>query len=332
MRGQNLAIFLEPFKQTVTQGMGAMGLQNQVSYEPIDTGLEKLLAHWGLRIGQSIVMDEACYTQALNQSYGGGETSIHYIPIIQPENIDPSLSMMRNLKELYALKVSPLFLDEETLAKNELKATVAFSSSERAWEMEAPINLDPLYLSPPSGEEAFGQKTLAALVEGPFPSYFADKGAPEKPADDTEEKDDDDSSVQEEALQDNEDEATLADRITSDIDIIEKGKPATVFLIGSGDMLMDNLLNTASTPNSMFIMNMIDTLNDREDIALMRSKSQSHNPLDKTKAGVKTAIKAVNIICLPVLVALFGMIVWFRRHVRKKMIQGMFDPHQGAAK
>jgi hypothetical protein len=72
-------------------------------------------------------------------------------------------------------------------------------------------------------------------------------------------------------------------------------------------------------------MNVLDFLNDREEIAVMRSKEQRFNPLDDTGAGVRTFVKSFNIGGLPVLVVLFGLAVWFRRHSRKKRIQMMFQ-------
>ena len=77
--------------------------------------------------------------------------------------------------------------------------------------------------------------------------------------------------------------------------------------------------------NATFIMNVVDFLNDREDIAVMRGKQQLFNPLEDTGAVTKTFTKAFNIAGLPVLVVLFGLGVWFRRHSRKKHIQMMFD-------
>ncbi len=337
MRGQNLALFLEPFKETVNKQAAAMGFQNQVSYEPLDTGLQKLLAHWGIEIGKSVVMDEKCYKQTRSQAMGGGKQPIYYAPIIQPENINQSLPMMHNIKEFLALKDSPLILHEDTLKKNNLKATVVFSSSDKSWEMKAPINLNPMYHSPPTSDDAFKKEPLACLVEGDFPSYFAGKQIPEKPSDESKDKDTDKDKekkkgdVQEEALKDSNKTASVASQVTSEGAIIAKGKPAKVFIIGSGEMLRDDLLDTdGTTPNSMFVMNMIDTLNGHEDIALMRSKTQSQNPLNKTSPLLKTVVKAFNIAGLPILVVFFGLFVWIRRHVRRKAIQKMFETNQGA--
>jgi hypothetical protein len=78
-------------------------------------------------------------------------------------------------------------------------------------------------------------------------------------------------------------------------------------------------------PNSMFLMNTVDYLNGREEIALMRSKEQRFNPLMDTGGGTRTFVKTFNVAGLPVLVILFGLGVWFRRHARKKNIAMMFS-------
>jgi ABC-2 type transport system permease protein len=76
--------------------------------------------------------------------------------------------------------------------------------------------------------------------------------------------------------------------------------------------------------NANFIMNVIDNLNARDDYAQMRSKTQQFNPLKETGPGWKAFVKMFNIIGLPLLVAVFGIIVWMRRSARKRMIQTMF--------
>ena len=95
--------------------------------------------------------------------------------------------------------------------------------------------------------------------------------------------------------------------------------------MASTDMLKDNILDVnGRSPNSMYILNLVDYLNNREDIAVMRSKEQRLNPLRDTGAGAKTVVKSFNIAGLPVLVVLFGIAVWFRRISRKKRIRLMF--------
>ena len=114
-------------------------------------------------------------------------------------------------------------------------------------------------------------------------------------------------------------------KIETDGRVIAKGKPAKVFLMASAEMLKNNVLDAAGRgPNATYILNVVDYLNDRENIAVMRGKEQRFNPLNDTKAVTKTFVKTLNIIGLPAFVVFFGIGVWFRRHARKKYIQMMF--------
>lgn len=325
MRGQNLAVFIEPFKEVRTQMPDPMGFgaRQRVTYEPLSTGLEKLLAHYGVRVRDAIVLDENCFIQQLSRDAGGGQQPIYFAPVIQNRNISKDFEFMQNIKGLLALKASPLELNEKRLPEGGIKAVQLFSSSEKSWEMKAPINLDPQYISKPGADTRLEKKPLAYLLTGEFASYFADKPVPEKkPSADSEKvnKEEDLSEKKEEKS------GTDAAKIVGEAAKLTKGKPARIFIMGSADLLRDDLIDAEGrSSNAVFIMNVLDLLNDREGMALMRGKTQELNPLEETGADTKVSIKAFNIVGLPVLVALLGLLVWGLRHSRKKAIQAMFS-------
>jgi ABC-type uncharacterized transport system involved in gliding motility auxiliary subunit len=331
MKGKNLVLFLDRFMELRpgNQQGGNIGGQQPV-YVPVDTGLEKLLNHYGIRIKKSYVMDENCFRQTLPAQLGGGERSIYFAPIIKSRFINQELDFMKSIKGMIALKISPLELDTERLTANGLKATRLVASSEKSWEMSGRITLNPMFIQPPSSEEDMQSKPLAYILAGEFPSYFAGQPIPVKEIDENES----DNKDKEAAKQPLPNEATAADtqseidisEIVTDGQFIAKGKPGKIFLMASAEMLKDNILDASGRgPNATFILNVIDYLNGREDIAIMRGKEQRFNPLDDTKAGTKTFVKTLNIIGLPAFVVLFGILVWFRRHARKKNIQMMFQ-------
>lgn len=327
MRGQNLALFLEPFKEVQTQMPNPMGFPNQrLSYEPIDTGLEKLLSHYGVSVRKTIVLDEACFKQPLGPEMGGGQRPIYFAPIIKNENINKEISFMEKIKGIITLKSAPIDLDHQRLSENAIKATLLFSSSEKSWEMKPPINLNPVYIQKPGPETPLEKKPLAYLLAGEFTSYFAGKPVPEKvTAADTATTD---GKQTEKDTKDAGGAAanTEATKIVGQSARLEKGKPAKIFLVGTAELVRDDVIDPEGRdPNAMFVMNMLDLLNGRESIAVMRSKTQRINPLADTSAFAKTAIKTFNIIGLPVLVFLFGLVVWSIRHSRKKSIQMMFN-------
>jgi ABC-type uncharacterized transport system involved in gliding motility auxiliary subunit len=223
---------------------------------------------------------------------------------------------METIKGLITFKISPLELNTERIAENGLRGHRLFSSSERSWEMSGRINLNPLTIRPPESDDAYASLPLAYALEGEFPSYFAGKPIPEK------------TSAEKEGVKERTEEKADVDvsKITGEGEILSRGKPGKIFLVGSSEMLRDNLLDAKGrSPNSLFLMNVLDFLNNREEIAVMRSKVQHFNPLRDTGAGLKTFVKSLNIVGPPVLVVLFGLMVWLHRHSRKKRIQMMFE-------
>jgi ABC-2 type transport system permease protein len=320
MQGKTLALFLDAFNEVVPPRQGDRPQYDRGPiYVPLNTGLEKLLEHYGIRVKKSYVMDEHCYKQQLPAPFGGGEQAIYFAPIIKNQLINHDLEFLENIKGLIALKISPLELNTERVTENGLQAHQLFASSEKSWEMSGRINLNPLFIRPPQSDDKQRSLPLAYLLEGRFPSYFAGKPMPEKKA-----KDDSPAKEEEKEKTDKEADSELS-KIVGEVEIPSKGQPGKILLIGSSEMLKDSLLDKKGrSPNAMFIMNALDFLNDREEIAVMRSKVQRFNPLRDTGAGTKTFVKSFNIVGPPVLVVLFGLVVWFRRHSRKKRIQMMF--------
>ncbi len=321
MQGKSLALVLDRFNEMQAPGQQGMNLGQPPVFVPLDTGLEKLLAHYGIRIQQSFVMDENCYRQEMPAQFGGGERAIYFAPLIKDRFINDDLNFMKNIKRLVALKISPLELDAERISQNALTAHRLFASSEKSWQMRDRINLNPMFIKPPQSSEDMQSYPLAYILEGQFPSYFAGKPLPVR-------------EIKEENEAEKKPEADDAAESKTDIDLskierqgtfLAKGRPGKIFVMASADMLSDNVLDAGGRgPNATFVLNTIDYLNDREDIAVMRAKVQRFNPLEETQAATKTFVKAANIAGLPVLVVIFGLGVWFRRHSRKKQIQMMF--------
>ena len=311
MNGKNLALFLDSFKETPPQN-SQFGFNMGPGFQPINTGLEKLLSHYGLTIKKSYVMDENCFKQDMQQ-FGGGERSIYFAPLIQNENINDSLDFMINIKGLVTMRVSPVSVDEALLSKNSIKVSPLFYSSSKSWEMKEDINLNPMMIQPPSPDVEKKRQPLSYFLEGSFPSYFEGKPVPAK-----------------EAVSETGEEAKTPDNAATAIQnqggFLSKSKPVKILVVASAEMLKDSMLDQeGQSPNATFVLNAIDAVNGRNGIAHMRSKKQSFNPLDQTGPMAKTAIKAFNIAGLPLFVVLFGIFVWLRRKARKKQIQMIFQ-------
>ncbi len=320
MRGKNLALFLDSFNEIMPQSNQPYGYNQRPQYVPINTGLEKLLEHYGVNIKKSYVMDENCFKQMSRTQMGGEETPIYFAPIIKNEFINHDLDFIKSIKEMIVLKASPLGLDKKRIDKHGLKTTRLLASSEKSWEMSGRISLDPRFIHPPSADE-MQSMPLAYMLEGEFPSYFAGKPIPEKEAD---EPDDEKEIKDEKAPAEKPDETLL--QIKGEGEIITKGKPGKIFIMATSEVLKNTMVDEEGrSSNATFMMNLLDALNNRNEIAVMRSKEQRFNPLAETTPAIKTFIKAFNIAGLPVLVVAFGLIILFRRHSRQKTIRLMFQ-------
>jgi ABC-2 type transport system permease protein len=327
MKGTNLALFLDAFKEVEPNNQQRFGFNRGPAYIPLDTGLEKLLSFYGIHIKKSYVLDENCHKQRLPQSMGGGERPIYFAPIIKNKNINHKLKFLRGIKGLVAVKISPLEVDVARISENKLKAVRMFSSSEKSWEIRKNISLNPMFLGSPPPDDQMQRFPLAYIIEGEFPSYFADKPVPEKTSKDDKAaaKDKKDNKENTPETTNKKTEAELA-KIQGQSQVISKGKQSKIFLMAAPDMLKDNILDPeGDSSNDMLILNTLDALNHREDIAAMRSKVLNFNPLQDTGSLTKTFVKTFNIAGLPVLVVFLGLLVWLRRHSRKKHIQMMFQ-------
>ena len=325
MRGNSLALFVDAFQEVMPPQNMPQQYGQGPQYIPIDTGLSKLLEHYGIRMKKSYVLDENCFRQAMPKQLGGGERAIYFAPLIKNRFINKDLGFMQNIKGLVAFKIAPLALDAKRIEENGLEAYKLFSSSDKSWEMSGRINLNPMFIRPPQSKDKMKSRPLAYIVQGEFPSYFTEKSIPEKEV--AEEKAGNKSKEKKDSKKEPQQKPDSdLSKIKGKGEIITKGKPGKILLIASSEMLKNSLVDeNGRTPNATFLMNSLDFLNDKEEIAVMRSKEQRFNPLEETRPGIRTFVKTFNIAVLPVLVVLFGFLVWFLRHSRKRRIQVMFE-------
>ncbi len=312
MKGINLAIFPDAFNEIMpSQQAASYGMKPE--YKPIDTGLLKLLKHYGIEVNKSYVMDVNCYKQIIPEVQAG-ETKIYFAPMIKDININNKPFFMKNIKGLVAMQISPLKLNEKIINENKINAVMLFSSSKESWEMTDNIDLNPRHIKPPVNED-MKLYPLSYMLTGEFPSYFADKVLPKK------------DTVEEKTMgnMENKKDNSNLSKIKMENNFIKKGEKAKIFVMACSQMLQDNMLDPQGrTTNATFILNIIDHLNNQDKIAEMRSKNQTLNPLIQTNSFGRVVIKIFNIVLVPVIVIIFGIFVWIKRKTRKKYIKKMF--------
>ncbi|MBN2443079.1 MAG: DUF4340 domain-containing protein, partial [Spirochaetales bacterium] len=242
------------------------------------------------------------------------------------------LPFMRNIKGLLMIQASPVNLYEETLKANNIKTNILFSSSKKSWKISENINLDnPTAIFPPGSPDQFQSYPLAVTLEGKFTSYFKGKPIPQKPK----------KEMDESEKQTSESGFITDEGVTDEINVIEQAQsPGRIFLVGTSEIIRDLILNYTppgslrdTSPNKILISNIIDYCNGKEDYAAMRSKLQLVNPLDETKTTpfAKDFTQYFNLIGLPVIAIICGIIVLLVRMGRKKKILLLFNPKGAAA-
>ena len=317
MKGGNVAVFTDGFMEYIPQQQGVQQQQQPV-YIPRNTGLEKLLEHYGVTVEQSYVMDENCFHQQQQTENGIMDIPIYFAPQIKPENINTNLPYLDGIKGLIMLNNSPIKISEDLPEGR--TAEVLFSSSDDSWVVSDPqqINLyNPMMIMPPMSDEEKGSHPLAAVLEGSFTSYFADKGIPEKP--------EPEENAEAGADQPNEDYLIEMDNVSREENMVKSTDSGKLFVFGSSLVVSDNLIDQSGTStNTVMILNVLDEMNNNGDFALMRKKGLNYNPLSETEPGVKTFIKTINMAVIPLLVVLAGLLVWFSWIRRQRRIAAEF--------
>jgi len=309
MRGGSVLAFVDSFREIVPDQQGQFSGQAPV-YLPLNTGLDAMLEHYGVRVGKNYVLDANCYVA--NQP-GYGDLDLYYVPVLEKNELNQGHPVTKNLAKLVFMKSSALTLDETVLGEN-ADAVVLASSSEASWLTQGQINLSPLAMRPPS-EEEMESYDLAVALEGIFTSYF---DAPPAELNENAEG----GAVSE---TDATDAQGGAGELTTEGHLAKSLKPGRLVVIGTSEMTGAQLLDAdGRSTNAIFVHNVIDYLAGNVEVARMRSKGLSFNPLRETTEEFRAGIKALNIAGLPALVILVGLAAWRGRINRRRRIAAAF--------
>ncbi len=154
---------------------------------PIADGLQDVLAHYGVNVENSMVMDpqNEPFPIAVNRDVNGfavqeiQSINYPYFVDVRADGMATGTPMLANLPAVTLNWVSPITLDEARMVGRE--ATVLLHSTPDAWQRaDTNIQPDPAQYPefgfPPG--EARAQQNLAVSVVGSFDSFFAGKESP----------------------------------------------------------------------------------------------------------------------------------------------------------
>lgn len=87
-----------------------------------------------------------------------------------------------------------------------------------------------------------------------------------------------------------------------------------IVVFSSYMMLSQNILSLNSFNNSAFVMNVVNTIADKEDDSItIESKDLGNTELGVTDAATANAMNIIFIVAIPVVVLAVGIVIWIRR-------------------
>ncbi len=325
MKGNSLVVFQDTFREDRSAPRNPFN--QSAPMVPNTTGLERLLAHYGVSLGQEVVLDAKCL-------YYRGE-SLHVVPQIGADGLSRDNEITRYLKQIYFVKSSPVITNDPLLEKSGIQKTVLVKSSPDSWGTR---DFMPWSMYPPE-ESKRKSYNLAVVLSGRFDSYFRGKEIP---------------WAEGAAVPAKAGEGREGGKVADVSFLGQSLRPGKLLLVGSSEMTKFDYQaqgSGADRPNAVFIQNIVDYMNGNYGIPEMRSKGLELNPIRDDNAlamlmknvfsmpmadavdWAKILFKLLNILIMPALIiSATGIFVVTRRRAKKSRIAKEFNNREEKAK
>lgn len=328
MKGGNLGVFGGSVKTVQSE--------QELSATKANTGVNRLLEKWGVKLGEEIVADTRC-GQAPYQTPYGVQIPVAFppMPIIDFDEKQEEHPVAYRLQQVFMPFTVSLKQTDALKSDKDAKVTILASSSKDSWLLTGEkVDLKPRDPRQWKRGSERGPFALSAAIEGNLPSAF-----------------------KAEALSSSEGGAPQGPRGPE-----RAQKPVHVFVVGSSGFIRDEFLPPPEQADDQelnrtvaFAMNAIDWLSQEDELIAVRAKSVEE-PLiavpntvkeaeDKVtsaakegdKAGAQAALeerkdalqdwdamkartKALNIALMPLLFLAFGLVRWQLRKQKRAKI------------
>ena len=264
---------------------------------PLITGLNDLLEHYGVKLGNNLLLDRRFHDSARFQQ--GFMTVIQPYPYfvkIVKQNFSTEHSITNQLEVLTLPWTSSL----EIVSKEGITATSLAKTGESGQSVQGYYNLMPNAPLPSAESQAY---TVAATLEGKFKSFYADKEIPPvSTAGDETSTTDDQTPV---PVQDAEARPTKTE-----------SEQTQIVVVGTAQFL------TQLRPDGVnFFLNTVDWLTLGDALIGIRSQTITDRPLREVSEIEKNFIKYLCIVGVPLLVIIFGLLRYFLKRRAKRFVE-----------
>ena len=261
-----------------------------------DLGLGPMLDNYGVTINSDLVLDK--YNQPISVQQQAGNIRYNtrmpypYFPMIGNFRDNNGLNADSNIVQKLEMITAP-FISTINLKQGLSDRTSMWlaRSSTYSWKQSGYFTINPTQIAPPPETGDKGPFTVAGTISGVFPSFFAAK--------------------QGESMEYTKGEPTIT-----------KSPETRMFVMGNGTMATDQFLDNN---NMNFLQNVVDWLVSDEALISIRSRGFVPQPLDPNLSdGAKSAIKYGNIVGVPLLFLLFGVVLWQLRAAKRRRLASTF--------
>ena len=317
MRGGTVAIAAGAFRTAMTP--------QSLTATPVDSGLGDWLAHQGLTVDASLVMDpkNAAFPVPVIRQMGAFRfqdvqmRDYPYFVDVRGDGLNPDVAFTAATPQVTMAWVSPIDIDEERNA--ERKVTTLMTSSPASWRSSSTDVMPNLgsagdVVYTPVGEQQ--ANVLAVMVEGRFASFFEESPLAEDEL--IEESEDADAEAEAEEGEDDasgdaeENEDTLG-TITSVID--KSPESARLIVIGSASFLADQTVGmigsadgTVYTNSNELMANLVDWTVEDQSLLTIRGRGHFNRTLEPMDQKQQRVWEYVNYaLALAGLALVFGI-------------------------
>lgn len=251
-----------------------------LSADPADHGLKDLLATWGAKIGDGLVLDAECATITVSQQRGFMQVHqpVQYPFFPMPRSLDAKHPLTRGLAQIAFPFMSPL---ELALPGDGVKGDVIVRSSENAWTQPAPYNLDPFQRWTKDMMTNKGEKGLLVTLSGALPSHFA-KGE------------------------------------GADESLKKQAENARILVAGGHGFVLDQFMSPSNEALTLNLLDWL--VQDEALLAVRTRGLAAAPFDKDLSDGTRNAARYLNIIGLPVAFVGFGLVRWRMREARRSKV------------
>ena len=276
-----------------------------IQANPLSTGLNDLLTHHGVKLGNNLVADYASHDN-LTYSQGGFMTVTRpypYFPKVLKEfkfltgETSAGLAVDHMITGRLDSLTLPWTSSLEIVSNEKIKANILAQTSKGSSTVQSPYDLNPgsqRFRPPSSSQKSF---PVAAILSGEFKSFYNGKDIP--------------------PIAGNEDETAGEGAEKSSQETIIEGQPTKIVVVGTSQ-----ILNQVSPAGMAFFQNTLDYLALGGELIGIRSQKLSDRSF-QTDPGNTTRffIKLICIGLVPTLVAIIGAMRFLLKRRARQMVE-----------